>query len=290
MIFGALDIGSNAARFQIARVIEYKGDLTFKKVEYIRYPLRLGEDVFHNGKISEDRINKIIKLCEICKEMMSLYDVQVYSAYATSAMREAKNSANIIKKVISTTGINLEVIDGNKEADLINKVIKQNIDERSYIHIDVGGGSTELNIYNKGEIKFTESFKIGTIRNLQQNSKSEDWKLMKTWVKDICKKYNIDYAIGTGGNIKKLHEISQKKEGKPISRSNIKSIREYLSRFSIEERINLLQLNADRADVIIPASDIYESIMKWSGTKKMFVPSVGLKDGMFYELYEQIKG
>lgn len=289
MILAALDIGSNAARFQIDRVIEYKGELSFKKIEYIRYPLRLGEDVFHNQLITEKRIAKIIELCHICKQMMVLFEVDMYTAYATSAMREAQNSSDIIKQVLSKTGINLEVIDGDKEADLINKVIKKNIDERSYIHIDVGGGSTELNIYNKKEKKFTKSFNIGTIRNIKQEVQNDEWEEMKKWVKNIIFRYNIDFAIGTGGNIRKIHELSLKKEGKPLSRRNIENIKEYISRFDMEERINMLKINADRADVILPAADIYSSVMKWSKTKKIFVPAVGLKDGMFYEMYEKIK-
>lgn len=290
MILGALDIGSNAARFQICRVIEYRGQLSFKKIEYIRYPLRLGEDVFLNKEISDKRLNKIIELCKICQHMMELYEVDIYTAYATSAMREATNQDLVIEKVLKKTGINIEVIDGNKEAELINRVIQQTIDERSYIHIDVGGGSTELNIYSKKEKTYSESFRIGTIRNLKQNSDAKDWKAMKARVKEITGTSKIDYAIGTGGNIRKLHELLEAKEGKPISRSDIESVREYLCRFDLEERINMLMLNADRADVIIPASDIYISIMKWAKTKKIFVPAVGLKDGMFLELYEKIKG
>ena len=290
MILGALDIGSNAARFQICRVIEYQNEITFKKIEYIRYPLRLGEDVFNNNIISKERISKIVELCNICRHMMKLYEVDMYAAYATSAFREANNKNLVIKKVFDKTNLNLEVIDGNKEAYLINKIIKKNIDERNYIHIDVGGGSTEINIYSKRQKIFSESFNIGTIRNLKQNSKTKDWELMRTWVKDISKRYSIDFAIGTGGNIRKIHEISQKKEDKPLSRNNIEAVKEYLSRFTMEERINMLKLNADRADVILPAADIYSSVMKWSKTKKIFVPAVGLKDGMFLELYEKIKG
>jgi len=288
MILGALDIGSNAARFQICRVIEYKGELTFKKIEYIRYPLRIGEDVFINTDISENRISKIKEFCTICNSMMKLYEVDMYTAYATSAMREARNQKKVVDEVLKTTGINIEVINGKKEGHLINKVIKKTIDERSYIHIDVGGGSTELNVYDKKEKKFSESFKIGTIRNIKEQT--QEWKRIKKWIKKISSKYTIDFAIGTGGNIRKLYELSENKEGKSLSKSTIKSIKEYLERFSLEERINILKLNADRADVILPAANIYLSVMKWSDTKKIFVPSLGLKDGMFIEMYEKIKG
>ena len=290
MILGALDIGSNAARFQICRVIDYKGKLTFRKVEHIRYPLRLGEDVFENGIISEKRIKKLEELCVICKHMMGLYEVDLYSAYATSAFREAKNKNEVIDRVFKKSNINIEVINGHKEANLINKVIKQNIDSFNYIHIDVGGGSTELNIYVNKKKKYSESFKIGTIRDQDKIAKSDDWKLMKKWINKICTEFKIDHAIGTGGNIRKLHELSGKKEGKPISKRQIKDIQDNLNGYSLEERIKLLQMNADRADVILPASFIYHNVMKWSKTDKIFVPAVGLKDGMFLELYEKIKG
>lgn len=290
MILGALDIGSNAARFQICKVIDYKGKLTFKKVEYIRYPLRLGEDVFENKSISEKKIKKIVELCVICKHMMDLYDVETYTAYATSAFREADNRQDVIDRVFEKSNINIEIIDGHKEADLINKIIVQNIDEHSYIHIDVGGGSTELNIYNKKYKKFSESFNIGAVRNLSKHDLIEEWNKMHSWIDDICKTYTIDFAIGTGGNISKIHELNKKKENKPLTRKEIIDTHDYLARFDLDERINMLMLNADRADVILPASKIYTTVMEWSKTKKIFVPGVGLKDGMFLELYEKIKG
>ena len=222
--------------------------------------------------------------------MMDLYNVDVYSAYTTSAMREAENNTEIIERVSKSTGINIEIIKGKKEANLINKVIKQNIDDKNYLHIDVGGGSTELNVYINKEKKFSESFKIGTIRDQDTLAESKDWENIKKWDKNISKEYNIDSAIGTGGNIKKIYELSGKKEGKPITKKAIKSIQNHLNSYSLEERIKLLQLNADRAEVILPASFIYLNVMKWGKTDEIYVPGVGLKDGMFLELYEQIKG
>lgn len=292
--FAAVDIGSNAIRFQISKVLEYKGVISFKKMEYVRFPLRLGQDVFKNNEISAEKEAKFIKLMQTFKMLFELYEVDDYIICATSAMRESKNGREIAKKVSDQLNINIDIIEGEREAELINTVLYNELDEKSYIHIDVGGGSTELNLFiNKKKIA-ANSFKIGSVRRLGGLDSPQEWDKMQKWLKDKIKiAYKPLSAIGTGGNIGKIYDlanISKTKGVRPtISYKKIEKVRKSISAMSLEERIHVMMLNPDRADVILPASDIYLTVMEWSGAKEMLVPELGLKDGLIQMLYQKHK-
>ena len=284
----AVDIGSNAIRLQLTRVSIFEGQITFKKLEYVRFPLRLGQDVFSLGKISESSEAKFIKLMRAFKILIDLYEVDTYLAYATSAMRDSENGAKLIKEVRRKLGLNIEIIDGNKEADIINKAIFPHMDNETYLHIDVGGGSTELNLYVAHEKIASHSFQMGSVRKLGIKENDQVWQEIENWIKQQLKSgYGRVHAIGTGGNINKALEMSNKKPGKTISHKKIKEIQDYISGFSMDERINKLQLNPDRADVIIPALDIYLKVMKIARAQSIIVPDSGMKDGMMQMMWEQ---
>ncbi len=289
MRFAAVDIGSNAIRMQITKVIEFEDKITFKKLEYVRFPLRLGQDVFKNGEIGPKKYEKFLKLMQAYKNLIELYEVTNYYGCATSAMREAKNGKELVKKVKDKFNLKINIISGREEALMINKVIRHYLDDRAYIHIDVGGGSTELNIYFKGEKVVSQSFKLGSVRRLQHYDKPEIWDDIRHWIKDNIKKsYGKMLAIGTGGNINKIFELSGvgKKERK-ISLATINKVIDKLKGMTLEERMFQLQLNPDRADVIVPASEIYTEVMRVAKAKEIVVPDVGLKDGIMYSLFEQ---
>lgn len=294
MKIGAIDIGSNAIRFQITNVIDYKGIVTFKKVEYVRFPLRLGQDVFKYNRIMESSENKFVKLMATFKMLLELYEVDDYIFCATSAMRESENGVKIAERVKREIGVEIDIIDGDREAEIINKVIFNRLDDRNYIHIDVGGGSTELNILSKKEKVAAQSFKIGSVRRLGGDDSPKEWDRMKTWVnKHVTIHQRPIMAIGTGGNISKLYDLANitkvKNEAAKIHVNDIEDVRKELNKYTLEERINVLMLNPDRADVILPACDIYTSVMKWAGAHEILVPDVGLKDGLLQLLYERSK-
>ncbi|MFN3405784.1 MAG: Ppx/GppA phosphatase family protein [Cytophagaceae bacterium] len=292
MKLAAVDIGSNAIRFQITNALKYNGVVNFKKVEYVRFPLRLGQDVFKNNKISPEKEAKFIKLMHTFKMLLDLYEVQDYMFCATSAMRESENGREIADRVKKEIGVEIDIIDGDKEAELINSVLFTELDDRSYVHIDVGGGSTELNIFVNKEKIAARSFKIGSVRRLGQMDSPEEWKEMKSWIKKNVKdKYGTIRAIGTGGNIGKIYELANLSRGKSlkptISLDKIEKVHDTVSKMTYDERIHVLMLNPDRADVIIPASEIYTSVMKWAEAKEMVVPELGLKDGLIQLLYKR---
>ncbi len=293
---GAVDIGSNAIRFQITSVLEHDKTISFKKLEYVRFPLRLGQDVFKNNEISAEKEAKFIKLIQTFKNLFDLYEVDDYVICATSAMRESKNGKDIAYKVKFLLDVDIDIIEGEREAELINKVLHSELDDHSYIHIDVGGGSTEINIFvNKKKIA-TNSFKIGSVRRMSGLDTPEEWAHMQSWIeKNTAHVAKPITAIGTGGNIGKIYELANpgKSKGAPskqmIALSKIEEIRDYILQYDLEDRINVLMLNPDRADVIIPASDIYVAVMKFAKATKMQVPEVGLKDGLMLMLYERNK-
>ncbi len=286
--FAAVDIGSNAIRFQISTVLNNHGDISFKKLEYIRFPLRLGHDVFIHKKISPASEAKFLKLMKAFSLLIDLYEVDDLRICATSAMRESTNGMEIAKKVKKETNLSIEIIDGEREAEMINDSLSVFINDKEHLHIDVGGGSTELNLYQNGEKIASRSFQIGSVRKLENMDTAESWLEMENWVKShVDQKFNEVTAIGTGGNINKIFELAEKKSGYTLSLKKIEEMRAYLMGFSIPERINILRLNPDRADVIIPASEIYVAVMKWARAKKMKVPAVGLKDGIIKSLYEK---
>lgn len=285
----AVDIGSNAIRMQVTNVTEYQGQITFKKIEYIRFPLRLGKDVFKTGSISPENQDKFVKLMNAFKLLIELYEVDDYLICATSAMRESSNGKSLAQRVYDELGIKISIIDGIKEAELINKAIRSSMhDDKTYLHIDVGGGSTELNLYVNRAKVMSQSFKIGSVRRLGNHDSPLAWKRMEAWVKEhILKSYGKVTAIGTGGNINKIYELSGKKTGKGISLQKVIEIQTHIKSYNLEERINVLHLNHDRADVIIPASEIYISVMQWAKCTKLMVPDAGLKDGVMQQLYEK---
>ncbi|MHA6248302.1 Ppx/GppA phosphatase family protein [Pontibacter sp. CAU 1760] len=287
MKLAAIDIGSNAVRCQISSVLNQNGQVFFKKVEYVRYAIRFGEDVFNTGYISDVKIEKFIKLLNAFQLLLDVHDVDHYMICATSAMRSSLNAPEIIERVQQELGMEINVIDGETEADLINKVIYNYLDERNYLHIDVGGGSTEFNIYVNREKKASQSFEQGSIRHMHNRDSALLWNEMREWIECNAKKYHLSRAIGTGGNINKIFEIAGKTSGKPIFRKQIEEVAARIGAMSMEERITDLLLNPDRADVIVPASEIYLSAMKWAKLETMVVPSVGLKDGMLHSLYER---
>jgi exopolyphosphatase/guanosine-5'-triphosphate,3'-diphosphate pyrophosphatase len=288
----AIDIGSNAIRFQITNVLVYRGVTSFKKVEYVRFPLRLGQDVFRFNEIGPEKEAKFIKLMHTFKMLFELYEVEDSIICATSAMRESRNGGLIAERVRQELSMDIEIIDGDREAEIINKVIFNQLDDKSYIHIDVGGGSTELNLFlNKNKVA-AQSFKIGSVRRLGGDDSPEEWQRMKEWAlthTDTIPRPLI--AVGTGGNISKLYELANlpriRNQKPSINIFQIEEVQKNLSRYTLDERINVLMLNPDRADVILPAAEIYLSVMRWANTKDILVPDVGLKDGLLQILYEK---
>ncbi len=285
--FAAIDIGSNGARMQISTVLEDNGLTRLKKVEYVRFPLRLGYDVFNNGRISEFNEDRMVKLMLVYQLLMELHEVEDFMACATSAMREAQNGPEIRDRLEKRTGIHIQIIDGQKEAELVNNVVVKSLGEGQYLHIDVGGGSTELNLY-RDKVKVTaKSFKLGSVRLLEGKESKTAWSKMREWIEENVNLDEPTQAIGTGGNINKLFDLSAKISENSALRSEIQRLRDYIDSFTIDQRINKLQLNPDRADVIVPAGDIYLSAMKWSNAEIIHVPDLGLKDGMLLQLHER---
>ncbi|MFN9501374.1 MAG: Ppx/GppA phosphatase family protein [Chryseotalea sp.] len=288
MKLAAVDIGSNAIRFQISSVLDNGPKVIFKKLEYVRFPLRLGHDVFSSGRISQKSIDKFKKLMKTYKLLIELYEATDYMFCATSAMRESENGQALALEIENELGISIEIIDGNREAEFINKAINSYLSDNTYLHIDVGGGSTELNLYTGGKKIKTRSFKIGSVRVLEGNDSPNIWQNMEQWVRENVKKeYGKVTAVGTGGNISKLFELAQLKPHRLMSFKKMIETREMIERHTIEERIYKLQMNPDRADVIVPATGIYANVMEWAHARYIFVPDVGLKDGMLLHLYER---
>lgn len=287
--FAVIDIGSNAVRFEISALISDEGTPLFKRHEYIRFPLRLGQDVFSIAEISPEKEEKFIRLMRVFKNLMDLYDVGTYIACATSAMRESKNGKEVVKRVAKEVGIEIEIIDGDREAYLINKGIGKFIDLRNTIHIDVGGGSTEINIYIAGDKIAAHSFQLGTVRALKGKSKSEEKEHLKKWIRKKTSKIEGEFfAIGTGGNINKLSELTiQKTKIAKLSLDKLKEIYLVLNQLSFRDRILQYNFHDDRADVIVPAAQIYITAMTAAQAQEISIPKVGLREGMLYSLYEK---
>jgi exopolyphosphatase/guanosine-5'-triphosphate,3'-diphosphate pyrophosphatase len=267
-------------------------------VEYVRYPLRLGEDVFATGTISEKKQEKFIKFLHALKLLMEVHDVAPnhYLICATSAMRTATNGAEVAARIQQELGMVVQVIDGQAEAAYINRVIEHLLeDKKHYLHIDVGGGSTEFNIYHDRRKVASQSFEIGSIRRMQQeesglantDAQAGLWQRMEEWVTQNARRYHVTRAIGTGGNINKLYSLAQPQLDKPVTRRRIGTILDHLTSLSMDERVNVAMLNPDRADVIVPAGHIYLSAMEWANISQMIVPDIGLKDGMLQTLFEE---
>ncbi|MES2455975.1 MAG: exopolyphosphatase [Bacteroidota bacterium] len=287
--YAAIDIGSNAVRLLIADISSSEDGFIFKKNTLIRVPLRLGDDAFLEQRISERKITDLVKTMSAFKNLMDVYHVSKYLACATSAMRESSNGPEIIELVKTETDLDLEIIAGQREANIIySNHIEENLDaNKSYLYIDVGGGSTELSIFVNKQPVASRSFDIGTIRILDNKDKDETWEEMKTWAKEHTKSLKNVAGIGTGGNINKLFRMSGEKEGMPLSLLKLKGLHNELNSYSLKERISLYGLNPDRADVIIPAAEIYITLMKWTGIKQIYVPKVGMVDGIINLLIEE---
>lgn len=289
MRYAAIDIGSNAVRLLIADIKQNDEKLSFKKNTLIRVPLRLGDDAFLDKKISDKKIADLLKTMVAFRNLIDVYKVSKYMACATSAMREASNGSAIVEMIKNDAGIDLEIVEGQREAKIIYAShIEETLDQKkNYLYIDVGGGSTELSVFSKGQMIASRSFNLGGIRILDNQDKDETWVEMKEWVKNQTQNQKNLSGIGTGGNINRLFKMSNQKDGTALSYAKLKSIHEYLNSFSLKDRINVLGLNHDRADVIIPASEIYLSVMKWGGIKQIFVPRVGLVDGIIQLLIDE---
>jgi exopolyphosphatase/guanosine-5'-triphosphate,3'-diphosphate pyrophosphatase len=287
--YGAIDIGSNAVRLLIADIKENDGIISFKKNTLIRVPLRLGDDAFLNHHISDKKATDLVKTMHAFRNLMDVYKVGEYMACATSAMREAKNGSEVVKQIKDQANINLEIVHGQLEAKIIYAShAEQNIDKtKTYLYIDVGGGSTELSLFSSGELVASKSFNIGTIRILDNQDTEESWSSMKEFIREHTRHFKGVFGIGTGGNINKLYKLSEEKNNSPMTFGKLKSLYDYLDSFSLKDRINVLGLNQDRADVIIPACEIYLSVMKWAGIKNIYVPTVGMVDGIIQTLIDE---
>ncbi|WP_420386693.1 Ppx/GppA phosphatase family protein [Roseivirga sp.] len=289
MKLAAIDIGSNAIRFQVTHVMTYEGQHYFKRLEYVRFPLRLGQDVFKLKKIGKKQEDKFIRLMQAFKILIDLYEVDEYYACATSAMREAQNGREIVQQVKELMGLKINIISGDREAELINRVVMERLGKGTFLHIDVGGGSTELNVIKNGQKMKSESFKIGSVRTMENDSPKSVKKRMSQWINtQISGHRGSITAVGTGGNISKIYELSGTKSKLRILRiESILEVQEHLSNHTLEERIFKLHLNPDRADVILPASDIYLHAMQSANIQRIQVPDVGLKDGIMHMLFEK---
>jgi len=287
--YAAIDIGSNAVRLLIANVIEEEGkEPKFKKSSLVRVPIRLGQDSFTTGMISEDNITKMKDTMNAFRLLMKSNNVIKYMACATSALREANNGQELVEIIKIASDIDIEIIDGKKEAAIIASTdLKTFIDQNSnYLYVDVGGGSTELTVFSNGRIINSKSFKVGTVRLLNnQEADTFNWDEIKDWVKKNTQNFDKVIMIGSGGNINKIHRLSGKTAEKPLSYIFLNAQYHFFNAMTYTDRVSEIGLNPDRADVIIPALKIYLNAMKWAGAKKMYVPKIGLSDGMVKTLY-----
>ena len=287
--YAAIDVGSNAVRILITNVVSYKKKTVFLKNALVRVPIRLGQDAFTSGKISDKNIKRMIKSMKAFKLLMEVHGVKDYLAFATSALRDAENGPYLVEKVLKKSGIKIEIIDGKKEAKIISNtnVFDAINKEKTFLYVDIGGGSTEFSILINGKRNQSKSFKIGTVRLL--NSKVEQITLdeAEAWVRRHTLMHEKIYLLGTGGNINKLHNIANINDNSPLSYLTLNALYNQLDALTYEERIVNLGLNPDRSDVILLAAKLFIKILNWSGAKDIYVPKVGLSDGMIRELYKR---
>jgi exopolyphosphatase/guanosine-5'-triphosphate,3'-diphosphate pyrophosphatase len=286
--FAAIDIGSNAMRLLITNVVEQPNKtVLFNKSSLIRVPIRLGEDVFTIGEITVEKRDRMIDAMKAFSLLMKVYQVENYRACATSAMRESENGADVVEDILNQTAIKVDIINGLTEAKIIAKTdlltfISTN---KNYLYIDVGGGSTEFSLFVNGEIVASKSFKNGTVRMLQTGENQDINSTIKSWIKEQCKGLEEIELIGSGGNINKIFKLSGKVQSRPLTLGYLQNQLKILSALSYEQRITDFQLNPDRADVIVPALSIYVNAMKWSHAKRIYVPKIGLSDGIIKAMY-----
>ncbi|WP_162128374.1 Ppx/GppA phosphatase family protein [Flavobacterium phycosphaerae] len=286
--YAAIDIGSNAMRLLIANVVEQPDKETqFNKSALIRVPIRLGQDAFTVGEISDENINRMIDAMKAFKLLMKVYKVERYKACATSAMREAYNGKDVADIIREKSEIDIEIIDGKSEAAIIASSDLHNFlkTDQTYLYVDVGGGSTEFSLFSEGKMVASKSFKNGTVRLLNNMVTDIVWQEIEKWIKTVTEDYDNITMIGSGGNINRLFKMSGKLQDKPLSFLYLNSQYQYLNSLSYEQRIAELAMNTDRADVIIPATRIYLNAMKWSGARHLYVPKIGLSDGIVKAMY-----
>ena len=291
MILAAIDIGSNAARLLISETSVYTdGSVDYTKLNFLRIPLRLGFDVFGKGYITDERRDKLIETMKVYKHLMSIYKVEGMRACATSAMRDAANGKEILAQIKKETGLVIDVITGHEEANIIYEthIAEKLAVNKSYLYIDVGGGSTEVTLFSNNQTIFKESFNIGTIRMLHNKVTDEQWEQMKWYIKTHVQGHLPLEAIGSGGNINKIFSISKRKEGKPLTLELLRDYLKELSNTSVEDRMHRYNFRADRADVIVPALQIYTSVMRWAGAEEIYVPKIGLADGLIKMLHKEL--
>ena len=290
--YAAIDIGSNAVRLLISNIVLVEDEEPkFKKSSLIRVPIRLGADAFISGTISEENSKRMVDAMKAFKLLMDVHGVERYKACATSAMRDASNGKQLIQRIQKEAAIDIEIINGKKEAQIIASTDLTELIEghKSYLYVDVGGGSTEFTVFSKQKLIASKSFKMGTVRLLNKEiDKKETWKEIKKWIEMHTKDLKKIVLIGSGGNINKIFKMSGQKLEKPLSYVYMNAHYQFLKKMSYDERISELGLNPDRADVIIPATKIYLSAMKWSGAKKIYVPKIGLSDGIIKSLYSGV--
>ncbi len=290
--FAAIDVGSNAVRLLFMNVIENKHEVVFRKSSLVRMPVRLGEDAFYGERvIRTEKVEKLMHTIAAFKHLLIVQDVLSYRACATSAIREAANSTRVIQYIKERTGISIEVIDGRQEAELVysNRIVEMIDKKRSYLYVDVGGGSTEMTLFSNRVAVSSESFDIGTIRYLNGEISNREMHRMKEYLEKIPKKNKPIEIIGSGGNINKIFKLSGNREGMALSLKQLKNICSYIESFTIEERIHKLGFNPDRADVIVPATKLFLNIMKWSASKKVLIPKIGVSDGIVHLLYNDYR-
>lgn len=286
--YAAIDIGSNAMRLLITNIVEQAGKETqFNKSELVRVPIRLGQDAFTVGEITEDNIERMVDAMKAFKLLMKVYKVERYMACATSAMREAYNGQEVADIIKKKADIKVNIIDGKKEAKIIASSDLRHFikTDQTYLYVDVGGGSTEFSLFSEGQMVASKSFKNGTVRLLNNMVNDVVWQEIEKWIKTQTEPYEHITLIGSGGNINKLFKLSGKLQEKPLTYAYVNAQYQYLNSLSYEQRIAEIGLNPDRADVIIPATRIYLSAMKWSGAKNIYVPKIGLSDGIVKAMY-----
>ncbi|NQV52310.1 MAG: exopolyphosphatase [Flavobacteriales bacterium] len=288
--FAAIDIGSNAVRLLVSNVFENGTKVTFKKQSLVRIPIRLGADAFLNHHFPEEKVEDFVHAMRAFNHLLKVYRPQKLRAIATSAFREASNGLEVVDRVFTETGIKIEIVTGKEEAEVVYaNGLRENMDlNKTYLYMDVGGGSTELTLFNNHEAVTSRSFNIGSIRLLMGVVKDEEWDEMKGWVKDISHKVNKEIAlIGSGGNINKYCKLLMKEYGEALAYEEIHTLYKRVKGMSTEERIQELYLNPDRADVIVPAGKIFTSIMRWSKADFAFVPKIGVSDGVIKMLFKE---
>lgn len=289
--FAAIDIGSNAIRLLITNVFESDGEVIFKKSSLTRGPLRLGVEAFELGYISEEKEDKLLHLMTAYKHLMIVNEIEGYRACATSAMRDASNGNDIVKRIMEETGIEIEIIDGKEEAKIIydSHIADMLEPGKNYMYMDVGGGSTELTLLINGKFETSRSFNIGTLRLLNKTVEKHTWDQMHQWVSIITEKYGDIELIGSGGNINKLYKLAGSKPNAPLTRAKLMALSKQLVDLTVDERIIQYGMNPDRADVIVPATEVFLMVSRWLGSKNIYVPVIGVADGIVRSLYARYK-